>query len=493
MLRDCLPQGTLLNNGRYKIDWPLGKGGYGITYRAIHTELERPFAIKEFFPQNLVSRGATGKLAMRGADSEKYQRALDKFHKEAQSVALIDHPNVTFANDVFMDKDQGTAYLVMNLVTGRTLRQELEESPDGLPEERVRKIMSELVAALAATHDLNVSHLDIKPENVMISEADGRTVLVDFGAARVDLGVETIDPTTQPYTYAYVAPEVLLRGKDKNIEKPGPYSDIFELGMLLHELLTGAPPPPVLDRIISTRIEELDCSHLGGPWAQMVTDATRLTIANRPKDVAAWWNYEAQIRERHRQHQEDEKERRRQNEIEQLVISHEQAETESQQLISVLEKRQQKLLAAQQNLVIERDQLLDEREQLEELLSQAEHELYRLENSLPKLLTAILVLVLERLRQGATRVVTAIKKIGQWYQDVKAEEIHSENNRVTISLGGNKSVFSKAELFRVGEISFTCFSVLLLAGILGYGSLFLWVACGGSLIVTVWVAYHIFK
>lgn len=461
MLRDCLRRGTQLGLGRYLIDFPLGKGGFGITYRAIHKELERPFAIKEFYPKDLVMmRTSEGKPVLRAGQEDKYQRARDKFYKEAQSLALIDHPNVSFANDVFMEPSLGTVYLVMNLVTGRTLRQELEAAPNRrLPEERVRKIMSELVSALTAAHRQNISHLDIKPDNVMINEVDGRTVLVDFGAARVDLGVETVDPTTQAFTFAYAAPEVILRGKDKNKDKPGPYSDIFELGMLLHELLTGAPPQSAMDRIYPSRIEELDCRELGEPWAQMVTAATCFTIANRPQSVADWWNYEAQMRERSAQQLRDVELQRHRQEIERIEINRRQAESEKQHLVSILEQREQLHLGAQQELSLERGGLLAEIEQLADSLSLAEQEtedarqeLAHLENSVPALLTALASLLILRLKAGLGQTSKGVEKIRRSYRAMKAEQLQPPYDSVTLPIGQNGLVVRKAALFPVFEI-----------------------------------------
>jgi serine/threonine protein kinase len=361
----------------------------------------------------------------------------------------------------------------MNLVTGRTLRHEVEESPDGrLTEDRIRTVISELVSALAAAHRQGVSHLDIKPENIMVNEVDGRTVLVDFGSARVDLGVETVDPTTQPFTYAYAAPEVIFRREGR----PGPYSDIFELGMLLHELRCGKLPPPVMDRIVPSRIEELDCQELGEPWAQMVTAATRFSIARRPQDVAAWWNYDAQVREHQVQHRHDEKYLGYQREIERIEISRQQTEAEKLQLESRLLQTERKSQTAQLELANERNGLAAEVGRLRKSLDSARQnaetarqELAQLKNSLPELFAAIIMLVSRRVRKGLEWTYTFAKNLHRSYQVVKAEQINSPYNTVTISLGENPLVISKAMLFRVAELS-PLGSILLLP-FLGWGIL----------------------
>jgi parallel beta-helix repeat protein len=276
LLRDVLPAGTALLGGRYRLDYALGRGGFGITYRGVHAALERVVAIKEFFPNQYALRDvATGGLAVRPGQHDAMNRALGRFTGEGRVLARLDHAGVVHVHDLF--EERGTAYLVMDLLPGRTLRTELEASGGHLPEPRVRTIVGQLVDALGAIHDQGIYHLDIKPDNVLMA-TDGRPVLVDFGAARQGLGG---GGSSQAYTEAYAPPE-LLAG-----QSVGPGSDLFELAMMAHELLLGSLPPGGLARLLNdTWVPPVG---LLAPWPALLEPALHPRFMERPSDVRAWW------------------------------------------------------------------------------------------------------------------------------------------------------------------------------------------------------------
>ncbi|NER97337.1 MAG: SUMF1/EgtB/PvdO family nonheme iron enzyme [Symploca sp. SIO1B1] len=275
LMRDLLPIGSLLRGGTYRIDYALGRGGFGITYRATHQNLEQFVAIKEFYPQEHVVRNTITKgLSIPTTQQEAYHRGLQRFLREGRILAKLNHSNVVRVQDLF--EEQGTAYLVMELVRGKTLKDELESQPERcLPIKRVEEVIEQLVAALEAIHQAGIYHLDLKPDNVLLN-ANGRVVLVDFGAARQGLSGRS----TRAYTEAYAAPEVIAGG---NI---GPESDIFELGMMLHEMLTGKLPEPALRRLMKDTWEPAD---LGELWQCLVMAALQLRPEERPQTVREWW------------------------------------------------------------------------------------------------------------------------------------------------------------------------------------------------------------
>ena len=187
LMQNCLAPGTLLWHETYRIDYPLGRGGFGITYRAFDTSLDRPVAVKEFYPQEHAMReGTNGKLVALVSRQDAYQRGLNRFLQEGYVLAKLDHPGVVRVHNAFQER--GTAYLVMELVSGRTLRSEIDEQPGKkLKVERVKQVMSKLVDALSVVHQQNIYHLDIAPDNIMVTP-EGRVVLIDFGASRQGLG-----------------------------------------------------------------------------------------------------------------------------------------------------------------------------------------------------------------------------------------------------------------------------------------------------------------
>lgn len=293
LLQNCLPPGTILWHDTYRIDYALGRGGFGITYRAFDQSLEKAVAIKEFFPQDYALREqTTGLLKISNTQKEgAYQRGLERFLREGRLLASLDHPGVVRVFNSF--KEKGTAYLVMELVDGITLRDELNKQPNQkFSAERVEKIFSELVAALDNVHQQQIYHLDISPDNIMLTKAEQRVILIDFGASRQGLGGQT----TQAFKEAYAPPEVF------NGEGMGAESDVFELGVMLCELLTGKLPPSAISRLTSLITNEQDTwtppQELKQPWLGLVNEAIRLKQQERPQNVCDWWQVKSSERPR---------------------------------------------------------------------------------------------------------------------------------------------------------------------------------------------------
>jgi tetratricopeptide (TPR) repeat protein len=284
LLRNILSIGTIIHEGKYRIDYPLGQGGFGITYRGFHTVLEQELAIKEFYPDSQVLRqGKTGYLAVTKGSEDAYQRGKERFLREGKILAQLNHPNVVKIKDLF--EENNTAYLVMELVKGQTLRDMLDKHPEKcLEEDTVEKVMNALVSSLEAVHQRNIYHLDLKPDNVLISN-EGRLVLIDFGAARQ--GLNKNSKSVQAFTESYAAPEVILG------DAVGSHSDLFELGMMLHEMLTGDLPLSVLARLFKQ--DELQLN-IAEPWQSLLTEALKLQPDERPNSVGEWWESRHQLR-----------------------------------------------------------------------------------------------------------------------------------------------------------------------------------------------------
>ncbi|MDR9896391.1 serine/threonine protein kinase [Aetokthonos hydrillicola Thurmond2011] len=290
---DFLPHGTLLQGGTYRIDYALGRGSFGITYQAIHILLEKTIAIKEFYPRNHAFRNrVTGELIIPPDKQEGYKHGITLFLQEGRNLAQLNHPNVVRVENFF--EERGTAYLVMEIITGNTLREELDAQPSKRLEPRkVKVLMNSLVDALTTIHQKGIYHLDIKPDNIMLTP-EGRLVLVDFGASRQGLGTKTARAFTPDY-----APPELIRGKPVGAE-----SDLFEMGMMLYEMLTGKLPPSSLNRYPNDRWRPQGVDE---PWLSMITAALQLKVENRPKSVEYWWRialnfFEKQRQEIERQH-----------------------------------------------------------------------------------------------------------------------------------------------------------------------------------------------
>ncbi len=281
LMRDVLSNGTILDN-KYHIDYPLGRGGFGITYQAMHVKTEQQVAIKEFYPHEYAIRDATtGNLTVLASGKNAYLRGKQRFLREAKTLAKLSHPNIVRVHDYF---EQGkTAYLVMELINGPSLREKLDLEPSrSLQPEEIELIIAPIVSALATAHEASIYHLDIKPDNVLIAP-NGRVVLIDFGASKHSISTKT----TQAFTLDYAPLEVI------SAKEVGPASDLYELGVMIYEMLSGKKPPNALERISDNSWQPIK---LNQPWEKLLTEALNLDKDKRPDNVRTWWDSAVTLR-----------------------------------------------------------------------------------------------------------------------------------------------------------------------------------------------------
>ncbi|OWA04168.1 serine/threonine protein kinase [Streptomyces sp. CS113] len=201
-------------DGRYRVEARIAVGGMATVYRAVDTRLDRVLALKVMHPT--LATDAT---------------FVERFIREAKSVARLDHPNVV---QVFDQGAEGAyVYLAMEYIAGCTLRDVLRER-GALRPRAALDILEPVLAALGAAHRAGFVHRDMKPENVLIGD-DGRVKVADFGLVRA---VDTVTSTTGAVlgTVSYLAPEQIEQGT------ADPRVDVYACGVVLYEMLTGAKP-----------------------------------------------------------------------------------------------------------------------------------------------------------------------------------------------------------------------------------------------------------
>ncbi|MDP3214384.1 MAG: serine/threonine-protein kinase, partial [Deltaproteobacteria bacterium] len=209
--------------GRYRIVRLLGEGGMGAVYEAEHATVGRRVAIK-------VLHDHVARLA----------DAVMRFSREARAAAEIGHPSIVEISDTGVY--QGLPFLVMELLHGETLAERLSRPEPVSPAESCR-IIGHVLSALASAHAKGIIHRDLKPENVYLVAGEGRSPvkLLDFGISKFRRGGQTLQQTTQEGipigTPAYMAPEQWMGRKDIDGR-----ADIFAVGVMLYELLTGCLP-----------------------------------------------------------------------------------------------------------------------------------------------------------------------------------------------------------------------------------------------------------
>lgn len=206
----------MLAAGRYRLQDAIGRGAMGEVWRAFDERVGRPVAVKLLLPQ--------------ASDPT----ATSRFHLEAQTAGSLHHPNVVGVLD--FGEQENHLFLVMELVQGDSLARLLTTSGP-LPPARVARIAAEAAAGLAAAHRQGIVHRDIKPANLLL-DADGTLKIGDFGIARFldDPGAALTATGQIVGTSLYLAPERAL-GKPA-----GPASDVYSLGCVLYQLLTGRTP-----------------------------------------------------------------------------------------------------------------------------------------------------------------------------------------------------------------------------------------------------------
>ena len=203
------------NVGPYRIIEQLGQGGMATVFKAYHPALDRYVAIKVLHPA-----------------FKEDPNFLARFQREARIVAKLEHPHIVPVYD--FSEHKGMAYLVMRYVEGETLKAHLEGEP--LPPERILEILQPVAEALAYAHEQEVLHRDIKPSNVMLTP-EGGIFLTDFGLARMaQSGESTLSQDMMIGTPQYMSPE---QAKGEEVDER---TDIYSLGVVLFEMLTGRVP-----------------------------------------------------------------------------------------------------------------------------------------------------------------------------------------------------------------------------------------------------------
>ncbi len=279
--RNALPKGYEIEG--YRIRRVLGAGGFGITYLASETAIEREVAIKEFLPIGIAMRGkdSVSVHVIRASDQDAYEYGLDRFADEARILVRFDHPNIVTVHRFF--EANGTAYMVMAYEKGQSLTARLK--PDKtLAEHELLNILMPLLDGLEGIHAAGFLHRDIKPANIYL-RADGTPVLLDFGSARQALG-ERSRSLTAIVTAGYAPHEQYsTRG---NL---GTWTDIYSLGAVSYRAIAGKPPPEAVDRATNDPYVPLARSAAGryDPALLAAIDtALAFDPEDRPQSVGEW-------------------------------------------------------------------------------------------------------------------------------------------------------------------------------------------------------------
>lgn len=243
-VKDSLPVFSILA-GKYLLGAPLGKGGFGITYIAMHLPDEKIVAIKEFFPANLAVRDTDNETVVPADDTKAvyYRTGMKSFSEEGRILYLLsDIEHIVHVTEQIQANN--TTYLVMEYVPGISLKKYMKQQQKLFSEQETLTLMQPILSALQAMHQKGILHRDISPENLMLSP-DNTLTLIDFGAART-FSRSDDDNLTVILKRGY-APEEQYHSNSRQ----GPWTDLYAVCAVMYQMLTG-----ILPQEASARAEE---------------------------------------------------------------------------------------------------------------------------------------------------------------------------------------------------------------------------------------------
>ena len=280
--RNALRADTVLLE--YRITSVLAADGFGITYLARDTVLQKNVVIKEYFPSDLAARSPDGGVTPVSADTApNCQKGLAQFLVDARTLSRFVHPNIVRVDRYF--EANGTAYMLREYEKGESVAQLFAREPQPA-EAALKQMLRPLLDGLEAVHRAGVLHRDIKPGNIFLRDEDeGSPVLIDFGAARLASrdAMQDIIPILTP---GYAPVEQYIRSG-----RQGPWSDIYSLAGVLFWAVTGEHPQDALSRIRMDNVPKtLNAARMwySAPFIEAIQWALMVEEDKRPRDVGEW-------------------------------------------------------------------------------------------------------------------------------------------------------------------------------------------------------------
>lgn len=283
MIESRLRIGTLIH-GTYRVEDYLSSGGFGNTYVVRNVEFDEVYALKEFYIKGVCQRdGASISISVSNAENKEcFAQQREKFKKEARRIRSLNNEHIVKVHDLF--EENGTAYYVMDLVDGESLKDRLKRTNQALTEAEVNNLLPQILNGLKTIHNQGIWHLDIKPANIMVDK-HGIVKLIDFGASKQQSSAG--GATTSAgicYTMGYAPGEQMAQ----TYEDFGPWTDFYALGATLYKLLTLQDPPSVTkvsDDETEDKHEALPMQGLSDKTRQLVIWMMQDIIKKRPQNV----------------------------------------------------------------------------------------------------------------------------------------------------------------------------------------------------------------
>jgi serine/threonine protein kinase len=273
----------------YQIKSILGHGGFGITYLAHNTTLNAEVAIKEYLPNEIAVREGDYTVQPKSPqEADDFAWGLERFIQEARTLAKFNHPNIVRVRHFF--EAHNTAYIVMDYEEGRSLASALKGG-ETATEAELLAILPPLLDGLETVHKAGYLHRDIKPGNIYLRDKNQSPVLIDFGAARYDVGSRSHSMT------AIVSPGYSPFEQYQTKGTLGAWTDIYALGAVLYRTIGGTIPVEATKRIEAVLEKkhdplkpavEVGRGHYSKTLLQAIDWALELQKTDRPQNVTEW-------------------------------------------------------------------------------------------------------------------------------------------------------------------------------------------------------------
>jgi serine/threonine protein kinase len=270
--RAALFVGTLLENGRFRIERELGRGGFGITYLAMDSALEQRRALKELYPETAFRSGSS--LTFGSAPYD-----IERFIREARNAAALRHEGVVTVHSVF--EENGTAYLAMEFVDGQSIEAELDAMGRVDPK-RAEQCLRYVLSTLSYVHSRNIIHRDIKPSNI-IATGENRWVLIDFGSAK--------DSSSHSREVSRLVSANFSPLEQFGGQTPVPASDLFALSATVYQMICGESPPDAVFRASTgTAVPPLQSRvpEISEALSNAIQAGLGLRVEDRPQSATAF-------------------------------------------------------------------------------------------------------------------------------------------------------------------------------------------------------------
>ncbi len=275
-----LQPGTMLRGGTYRVERQLSSGGFGNTYVVTNVNFEETFAMKEFYMKDINMRSGNTVTVSIPDNKSTFDTQRNKFMKEAKRLRKLTNNHIVGVHDLF--EENGTTYYIMDFIDGESLSARLKRTGQPLSEAETLDVLQQVLDALDAVHQQGIWHLDLKPANIMMNK-EGKALLIDFGASKQ---MRADDGMTSTSGLCYTPGYAPIEQMEQNLDRFGPWTDIYSLGATVYHLLTRNSLPSPMELLEEGEGALQFPPTVSPKMRQLVYRMMQPSRLNRPQSIA---------------------------------------------------------------------------------------------------------------------------------------------------------------------------------------------------------------